>query len=216
MSLAVSEIYGCFQGEGPSAGRRAVLLRLHGCNLTCSWCDTPWTWDPDRVDPRRPGTEMHVEDVVQAIHSLSPDALIVISGGEPLMQVDDLWRLTTWLPYWREIEVETNGTKPAPKWFDRCKWNVSPKLANSGRASRLHPSWRHPDIRFKFVVRTVADVQAVAQMQLEPNRVWIMPEGTTGRRILHTARLVESAVADAGFNLSLRQHILLFGDEPGR
>src|SRR4029450_7825218 len=50
--LVVSEVFGpTFQGEGPSVGRRAGFVRLGRCNLDCSWCDTPYTWDWERHDP---------------------------------------------------------------------------------------------------------------------------------------------------------------------
>ena len=49
--LRVNEIFGpTFQGEGPHAGQSAVFLRTSGCNLNCSWCDTPYTWDWERYD----------------------------------------------------------------------------------------------------------------------------------------------------------------------
>jgi organic radical activating enzyme len=50
--LLVAEMFGpTFQGEGPSAGQRAVFVRTSRCNLSCSWCDTPHTWDWSRFDP---------------------------------------------------------------------------------------------------------------------------------------------------------------------
>ena len=50
--LVVAEVFGpTFQGEGPSTGQRAGFVRLGRCNLDCSWCDTPYTWDWERFDP---------------------------------------------------------------------------------------------------------------------------------------------------------------------
>ena len=66
--LVVAEVFGpTFQGEGPSAGRRAMFLRLGRCNLDCAWCDTPYTWDWSRFDP---AVELHrrtVDDVMSEL-----------------------------------------------------------------------------------------------------------------------------------------------------
>lgn len=207
--MIVSEIYDAWQGEGPSTGRRCTLVRLHGCNLRCSWCDTPWTWDPERPDPKRPGVEMSIAEIV----ARCPQQLVIITGGEPLMQ--DLEPLVDLLE--REIEVETNGTRPAPSWADQASFNVSPKLANSGHTSRLHPSWRScQSARFKFVCRTPADVRAIDLYDLMAESVWVMPEGTDWVKLLDHADQIAPAAAAAGYNFTLRQHVLLYGDERGR
>lgn len=211
MTLLVSEIHQCWQGEGPSAGRRATMVRLHGCNLACSWCDTPWTWDPERPDPLRPGFDMSVDEVLRRIGDAK---LVIVSGGEPLLQTDALGDLVMRAC---PIEVETNGTRPPPRWAEWVDWNVSPKLANAGRASHLHKGWRDvPTARFKFVCRTADDVDEVTALGLPPGRVWVMPEGVTEDTVLAHGRAIASAAERRGFNLTLRQHVLLFGDEAGR
>ena len=69
-SLAVSEIFGpTLQGEGPSSGRRAMFLRLAGCNLSCSWCDTAYTWDWSRYDKKAEVTMMQVDNGLPAHHA---------------------------------------------------------------------------------------------------------------------------------------------------
>lgn len=62
-SLVVSEVFGpTHQGEGPHAGQLCAFVRLMGCNLSCSWCDTPYTWDASRYDLKAEGHRMTVED----------------------------------------------------------------------------------------------------------------------------------------------------------
>ena len=88
--LVVSEVFGpTWQGEGPSLGRRCGFVRLGRCNLACTWCDTPYTWDWERYDPR---VELHrrmVTEVVSELDAMKID-MVVISGGEPLLQQSHL------------------------------------------------------------------------------------------------------------------------------
>lgn len=213
-TLAVAEIFRAFQGEGPSAGRLAHFLRLGGCNLACARCDTPYTWDSSRFDLRKEIRNMDLTDVAAA---LTGPGLLVITGGEPLLQARALGEFLGNEAALRPFEVETNGTLPPPLWAGWGDWNVSPKLASFGTPSTLHPDWAHlPNARFKFVARTRDDLDEVAAYDTPAARTWIMPEGTTTRGTLAKARALAPAVLERGWNLTLRQHVLLFGDERGR
>jgi 7-carboxy-7-deazaguanine synthase len=223
MSLTVSEVFGpTWQGEGPSTGRRAGFVRLGRCNLTCAWCDTPYTWDWARFDQAKELDERPVDEIVAALEAMSVD-LVVITGGEPLLQqhrmaplleaaVERAWR----------VEVETNGTIAPEVRADQ--WNVSPKLANSEIPL---PRRYRPDVLrafqatggavFKFVATTAGDLDEVGEIVDECGLtdVWIMPEGrdahTVSRRL---AELAPSVVA-RGWNLSPRLHVQLWGDARG-
>lgn len=211
--LAVAEIFRAFQGEGPSAGRPATFLRLGGCNLSCSWCDTPYTWDSSRYDLRAEITNMAVPDVIDALAGID---LVVITGGEPLLQYAALGKVASAVAH-RGLEVETNGTLPPPPWAAVAVFNVSPKLPNSGRVSPLHPAWIGWDTtRFKFVVRDFTDLDLVAAYGTPPERTWIMPEGTDTACLLDRARQLADPVLARGWNFTLRQHALLWGSERGR
>lgn len=207
----MAEIFGpTFQGEGPRAGRLCHFLRLGGCNLSCDWCDTPFTWDSSRFDLRKEITNMPVDIVLGALVEARE---VVITGGEPLLQARALEPVVEFYPVW----VETNGTLPPPAWEDMANFVVSPKLANSGRRTTLHGLWRGmPNADYKFVVRTVADLDEVAEFHTPRSRTWIMPEGTTASGTLITARQLADEVLARGWNLTLRQHVLLWGDERKR
>ena len=85
-TLVVSEVFGpTVQGEGPTIGRRAAFVRLGRCNLDCSWCDTPYTWDWDRYDPKVELHERPVAEVVAEVEAMGVD-WVVVTGGEPLLQ----------------------------------------------------------------------------------------------------------------------------------
>ncbi|HHQ45091.1 MAG TPA: 7-carboxy-7-deazaguanine synthase QueE, partial [Candidatus Altiarchaeales archaeon] len=75
------EIFSSIQGEGKFMGIPQVFIRLAGCNLSCSWCDTPQS--------KGGGKEMSVETVVSEVELLGIKS-VCITGGEPLLQVDDV------------------------------------------------------------------------------------------------------------------------------
>src|SRR4051794_4076555 len=94
-SLVVSEVFGpTFQGEGRSLGRRCGFVRLGRCNLACTWCDTPYTWDWDRFDPAVELQRRTVTEIVSALEAMAID-MVVITGGEPLLQQSHLGSLVT-------------------------------------------------------------------------------------------------------------------------
>lgn len=230
-TLPVSEVYGpVFQGEGAYAGRRVYFLRLGLCNLRCSWCDTPYTWDTSRFNVAEECPPMTVPQITA--HLTDPYSPLVLSGGEPLIHQGTaaMAKLLGTIP--NDVHVETNGTT-APNQMMRERvawWSVSPKLHDQGdpASRRLHPTvlrefaalaW---DGRagFKIVCRTPGEVTKVVEfadeLQIARRDVWIMPEGTDAGTVIRTASAIEDAALTYGFNLTLRQHVLLHGSERRR
>lgn len=118
--MRVNEIFYSLQGEGALAGRAATFIRLAGCNLKCSFCDTN----------HAPYTEMTEDEIVAQVVD-NPSELVVITGGEPGLQltaslVDKLHA------HGKMVAVETNGTRRLPYNVD---WiTVSPKSDFVGSA----------------------------------------------------------------------------------
>jgi 7-carboxy-7-deazaguanine synthase (Cx14CxxC type) len=140
MAYAVKEIFYTLQGEGRNAGRAAVFCRFAGCNLwsgreedreraVCTFCDTDFT-GLDGVNGGRFGDASALARAVAGAWGGSPSAaqLVVLTGGEPLLQVDEaLIQQLHALGF--EVAVETNGTIDAPVGLD---WIcVSPKAGTS-------------------------------------------------------------------------------------
>lgn len=237
-TLRIIETFGpTIQGEGPNVGRAAMFLRLAGCNLTCTWCDTAFSWDLTRLDPERPARDSSVSDVLasldprSAVTGAAAPAVthLVITGGEPLLQASALVILARGLHDldWT-IEVETSGTvSPAPLLGLIDRWNVSPKLRNSDVAerARLRPQVLRefaalPDASFKFVAEETGDLdeaaKVVADLNVASSRVFVMAQGTTGEDILRRSRELVDAVTGKGWGLTPRWHTLLWGNERGR
>lgn len=100
-TLQVSEIYRSIQGEGTRVGQPCVLVRLAGCNLCCRWCDT-------RYAATEPGREMTVEQVLAEILR-HPNRMVMLTGGEPLLQPTALGLLEQLCDYGKEVLLMTNG-----------------------------------------------------------------------------------------------------------
>lgn len=104
--MRVNEIFYSLQGEGRFTGTPAVFLRLSGCNLKCSFCDTK----------HEEAVEMHPTEIIEEIQKY-PSKHIVITGGEPSLQID--WDFVNYLQqYGYFVQVETNGVKRLPTNVD--------------------------------------------------------------------------------------------------
>lgn len=228
--LAVSEVFGpTLQGEGPSLGRRAAFVRVARCNLTCTWCDAAYTWDWRRHDPAEEVHRMPVAEVAEQVLTMDCP-LVVLTGGEPLLQQRGLADLAARVrAAGCEVEVETNGTRmPDPRLSALVRYNVSPKLANSGMpvAQRIKPDVlgalaRQPGAVFKFVVANPAELAEVAGIVhdtegLAPSQVWVMPEGVTAVAVLAGHEALADLVVARGWNMTTRLHVLAWGNERGR
>jgi organic radical activating enzyme len=110
----INDIFYSLQGEGHNTGRAAVFVRFAGCNLRCSFRDTEF-------DTYR---EMSDEEILAAISGY-PARFVVLTGGEPTLQVDEAF-IELLHQHGYEVAMESNGTRPAPRNLD---WlTVSPKV----------------------------------------------------------------------------------------
>lgn len=234
-ALPLSEVFGpTLQGEGPHAGRAVQFVRLGGCNLSCSWCDTPYTWDTRRYRLR---DEIPITPVADILAQVVPDLPVVVSGGEPLIHQDSpSWAdlVVGLLATAGEIHLETNGTI-APNQITQAHvthYSVSPKLANAG----LHKNGQNPALSYgwlpllqsrlplpsaclKVVVADAADVGAAVAMAddwgVPRSKVWVMPLGTDTTTLVKRWPVIAGAAAAAGINATQRLHVLAWGDRKG-
>jgi 7-carboxy-7-deazaguanine synthase len=231
-TLVVSEVFGpTIQGEGPGLGRRAGFIRLMGCNLHCSWCDTPYTWNATRFDLRIEGNRRPVTDIVDRALQGNP-VTVVITGGEPLLhQHQPGWTamLKQLTDAGVDIEVETNGTvEPDAETIAHVtRFNVSPKLAHGGDSFKAR---YRPDVLamfrdtgravFKFVCQDPGDITEVVELaynaEIPRYLVWIMPMGVTPAAVTTHLKILADPAITAGFNLTTRLHVLCWSDERGR
>lgn len=234
------EIFASLQGEGPSAGRPSLFVRLSRCNLACRWCDTAYTWRftgdnrPHRDDLafERGDNQLTLaeEDVAARLLAFAEDRLVV-TGGEPLLQAPALARLLAMLKEARpalHVEIETNGTVAPSLALDTLvdQYNVSPKLAHSGNPADLAliperlAAWAaEPRAFFKFVIATPDDLAEVEGLQVRhaivAERLFVMPEGTDSATLRTRSRWLAQAALERGWRFTDRLHIHLYGDTRG-
>ncbi|VAW48931.1 7-carboxy-7-deazaguanine synthase [hydrothermal vent metagenome] len=154
MSYSVKEVFYSLQGEGFHSGRPAIFCRLSNCNLwtgreedrinaTCQFCDTDFNGIDGQNGGRFPNAEALCQHLLSfwpknTTHFLPPP-FIVLTGGEPLLQVDDAL-IKQLHQHQFEIAIETNGTKQAPEainWICMSPKANAPILLESGNELKL-------------------------------------------------------------------------------
>lgn len=113
MSLRLSEAFFSIQGEGPLVGFPTFFVRLYGCNLNCSWCDTPYAREGDSYKIVTPEEILHIWK-----ENYAEIPYVTITGGEPLLQRESLKLIHLFLEREVKVLLETNGSleiKEVPK-----------------------------------------------------------------------------------------------------
>ena len=130
--MQITEIYKSLQGESTYAGLPCVFVRLTGCNLRCTWCDSEYTFQG--------GRKMTVEEVRKEVSRLSPSSgLVEITGGEPMLQERDVIPLTEHLlDHGYTVLLETSGERPLQRVPAGVVKIVDVKCPDSGEGETFH------------------------------------------------------------------------------
>jgi 7-carboxy-7-deazaguanine synthase len=223
--LKIAEIFHSIQGEGTLVGVPSVFVRTSGCNLRCTWCDTPYTsW-------RAEGEERTIGSIVEEVNGYGA-AHVVITGGEPMIaaEIEELTALLS-----QHITIETAGTVDAQVRCDLM--SISPKLANSTPHTRDNGRWaaQHDRLRYqpeilrrliqlypyqlKFVITEPGDLQEVnaivSDIGASRSRVVLMPEGVDAAALAARGRWLAEIAKHEGFRMTPRLHVDLWGNRRG-
>jgi 7-carboxy-7-deazaguanine synthase len=154
--MQITEIYKSLQGESTYAGLPCVFVRLTGCNLRCSWCDSEYTFQG--------GRKITVEEVRDEVSRLSPaGGLVEITGGEPMLQEREIVPLMKLLlegDY--KVLLETSGERPLERVPAEVVKIVDVKCPDSGEADTFrleNLETLTPRDEIKFVLSSRADYQ---------------------------------------------------------
>ena len=228
--MKISELFHSIQGEGKLAGVPSTFVRASGCNLRCTWCDTPYaSWHPD-------GGEMAVAEIVSRAADFG-SRHVVVTGGEPLIMPDVVELCAALQAAGHHVTVETAATVYAAAPMDLA--SLSPKLSNStphdrdgGRFAAAHERHRlnvttiqrlideSPDFQLKFVVSNPGDLAEVDDLlgqlnRWQPSDVLLMPEGIDAAVLGARAGWVVELCKARGFRFCPRLHVALFGNRRG-
>ncbi len=211
-SLLVAQCLGTtFRSEGPSAGQLATVIHLSPYTLSYS--------------PPSQGRRFTVGELVEWAVS-SPARLIVITGGEPLLQHDGLTALATHLAgLGYRVEIETHATlAPTPELTAATHLFVVSPRPHPFAAAASSPAHRINDEAltafldsgravFTFVVHTLADIEDILELEqrLGLYPIWVMPPGTTPVRVLAGLSWLADHALTHGWHLSSRLLVLLGG-----
>jgi len=231
--MLISEIFYSLQGEGELTGVPSVFIRTSGCNLRCTWCDTPYaSWNPE-------GTQRTLPQLVAAVEAHSSARHVVLTGGEPMI-APGLRELAAELKKrGYHLTIETAATVP-PNEIACDLVSMSPKLLNSAPDRTLHPTWRkkheatrwqpevirawltgHYGYQLKFVVAAPADIAelegmlATLGLDIPRHKILLMPEATTLETLRARSAWLSDVCKARGYRYAHRLHIELYGNKRG-
>lgn len=242
--MEISELFYSIQGEGKRSGFPSFFIRTNFCNLRCRFkggnlCDTPYTsWEPDNAFNKG---RMTIEDIVSEYEKVACND-IVITGGEPAMQTEELGKICNLLK--RKfpkifITLETNGTyfgkfaeyidlaSISPKLMTSIPYNTKYEdmhIANMKNTGSFHAFVRMKreerlDIQWKFVYTGAEDLLEIQllldEFGIDARDVFLMPEGTTREQLESKRTETIEACLKNGYNYTDRLHILVWGNKRG-
>lgn len=228
--MKVAEVFYSVQGEGKLMGMPSVFVRAGGCNLRCTWCDTPYaSWVPE-------GEDMAVGRIVEQVKAFKAGH-VVLTGGEPMIMPEIGELCDALQAESMHITIETAATVFKPVSMDLA--SLSPKLSNStpheresGRYAKAHEEHRmnipviqqfldtSPAYQLKFVVngeRDLAEIQDILCLVhgWKPADVLLMPEGTDSAILASRAIWIVETCKRTGFRYCPRLHVELYGNRRG-
>ena len=178
--MKIAEIFKSLQGEGTNQGKPCLFIRLAGCNLRCRWCDTPAS--------QSGGTEVSPDSILEQVWRTNPH-YVCITGGEPLLQADELEPLLASLhKRGTVIDIETNGTVDFTRFQPYASICMDVKCPSSGEESDPALLLKiRPTDSVKFVVKDMTDCRFAEDMirsQRIAGEVFISPVFGTDYRMI--------------------------------
>ena len=209
MNLTVCETFISLLGESTLAGLPAFFIRLSGCNLRCTYCDTTYAYEE--------GGTRSVESLVETVRG-SSQRLVLVTGGEPLLQKGTNMLLEELIRAGLEVMVETNGSLPIRGIDSRVRRVVDIKCPGSGMSS--HNLWSNLEIltprdEVKFIISDQDDFTwalEVATRYRLPDRLPVLISPVFGALPLSE---VAAWIVKSGhpLRLNLQMHKYIWGPE---
>jgi 7-carboxy-7-deazaguanine synthase len=236
--LKYCEIFHSIQGEGNTIGKNCVFLRLSGCNVNCEFCDSKFSWD------MKNSKSIKDEEVLKFLNQ-SKSKRLVITGGEPLLQIKEIINLVEYLRKKIkdiDIEIETSAAieieKECFKKLQNIQFNISPKFKkvykNKGELYQTSLKTiklivnNFSNYILKFVIQEegeLKEINTIIDFLCDSNfftkkedivkNVYLMPEGTNIDKQKERILEIIEMCKNTGYNFSPRVHILIWNDKKG-
>jgi 7-carboxy-7-deazaguanine synthase len=220
--MVINEIFYSIQGEGLLAGVPSVFIRLAGCPLRCSFCDTKYALDPTA------GENLSLPEILDRIETITSTPnnerrttndgnceYVVITGGEPMVNpqlpqlADELKKRG------KHISIETAGIAYIPNLA--CDlMSISPKILSN--IEPIRQLIEHYPYQLKFVVDTPEDLPEIQQVvdslrNIDPTRIMLMPQAKTRNELIAKSPMVAELCKNTGFLFCNRLQILLYNGQ---
>lgn len=204
MAYAVKEIFLTLQGEGAQAGRRAVFCRFAGCNLwtgreqdrakaICKFCDTDFVGTDGTLGGKYADAAALAERIGETWGAAQDDRYVVLTGGEPMLQVDDAL-IEALHGEGFTVAIESNGTLPVPRLID---WIcISPKAGSElvqTSGDELKLVWPQPG----------SDVERLAELDFAHRLIQPLDDANAPDNV---RRCIDLVMRDPRWRLSLQTH----------
>ncbi|MBQ3709350.1 MAG: radical SAM protein [Bacteroidales bacterium] len=192
--LRINEIFYSLQGEGFHTGTPAVFVRFSGCNLRCAFCDTQ----------HQTGKMMSTRAIIDEINQYPNAPLIVLTGGEPSLFIDENFVAELRIKTCKYIAIETNGTRPVP---DNIDWvTLSPKTGFEGGDAEPCVLKQCDELKVVYLGQDLKQYDGIkaAHRFLQP----CFSDNETQRQANMKA-CVEAVLQNPGWRLSLQTHRIL-------
>ncbi|MBR4391654.1 MAG: radical SAM protein [Bacteroidales bacterium] len=190
----INEIFCSLQGEGFHTGTPAVFVRFSGCNLRCAFCDTQ----------HQQGVSMSLEEIVAEVNRYPHVPLLVLTGGEPSLFIDEIFVAELKVKTCKYIAIETNGTRPLPTNLD---WvTLSPKTGFDGGDMETCVLTTCDELKVVYLGQDLSQYNGIKATHrfLQP----CFSEDETQRQI-NMKSCVEAVMQHPGWRLSLQAHRIL-------
>ena len=190
----VNEIFHSLQGEGYNTGTASVFIRLSGCNLHCAFCDTR----------HEEGTMMSLPEIVEQVMQYPGAPLIVLTGGEPSLWIDEDFVMGLKQMTGKRIAIETNGTRPLPHGIDWVTLSPKTGLGDSGDLPVVLT--RCDELKVVYLGQDLSQYDNITADHRYLQPCWVSNESDRNRNMQAT---VQALLDHPDWRLSLQTHRIL-------
>ena len=190
----VNEIFYSLQGEGFNTGTASVFIRLSGCNLHCAFCDTR----------HEEGTMMSLPAIVERVMQYPNAPLIVLTGGEPSLWIDEDFVNGLKTMTGKRIAIETNGTHPLPHGIDWVTLSPKAGIGESGDAPVVLT--RCDELKVVYLGQDLTQYKGITAIHRYLQPCWVSDEAQCRRNMQAT---VQAVMNNPQWRLSLQTHRIL-------